>query len=181
MEATYADLRGQAVLEGRDDPFGMSNKSRNPTDIVRSARPIVFPVRPATPTRPEATSVTALQHKVPKEAAKANDRGLKLAKKSEHTQATTEFQKAVALDPEFADAHSNLGTEYFMAGRVAESRIEFLRAVELNPGLAIAYTNLATAELALGEMTDASAHVRRGIALGDISNEAQALLKALPY
>jgi hypothetical protein len=53
--------------------------------------------------------------------------------------------------------------------------------VELNPGLAIAYTNLATAELALGEMTDASAHVRRGIALGDISNEAQALLKALPY
>jgi len=48
--------------------------------------------------------------------------------------AIKDFQKALELDPQSADAHMWLGLALRKANRNAEARKEFERAVELNPG-----------------------------------------------
>jgi tetratricopeptide (TPR) repeat protein len=181
MNVDYSKLRGQALLDGREDDFGLPKWEQRVTDAMRvPANPIIFPVKPL-PARSGTVSVKALQHRVPKPARKANERGVKFAAKKEDSKATVEFEKAVVLDPAFADAHNNLGSEYYMAGRVADSAREFRRAVELNPAFAIAYTNLALAEFLLGDREQAAVDVRHGIALGDASAAAQAAVEMIAH
>ena len=49
------------------------------------------------------------------------------------TQAAETFEKAVALDPQFADAYFALGHAYFDLKRWAEAADRLERAIELNP------------------------------------------------
>ena len=76
--------------------------------------------------RPESpiagtVSVAGLRHEVPKAARKAFERGLKDSAKGNHVATVKELEQAVALDPEFADAHNRLGVEYDQMGRPEEA------------------------------------------------------------
>ena len=53
------------------------------------------------------------------------------------------YQKAIALDPDFADAHCNLGTVLYNQGRRPDARACFERALLLAPSHLEAHFNLA--------------------------------------
>jgi tetratricopeptide (TPR) repeat protein len=48
-------------------------------------------------------------------------------------QAIAWYQKVLALDPQNINAHTDLGTSYFHAGRPQEALREFRRSLEINP------------------------------------------------
>lgn len=59
--------------------------------------------------------------------------GVKYALAGFFSQAVELFQRAIRLDPKFADAHFALGHAYFDTGRWKEAAESFQRAFELNP------------------------------------------------
>lgn len=57
--------------------------------------------------------------------------------------AIVQFRIALALDPEFAGAHTNLGVALRRAGDLAAAEAEYRQALELDPDTLSAYQNLA--------------------------------------
>ncbi len=55
------------------------------------------------------------------------------------------FRRAIELNPEFAEAHDNLGTTLAGCGRVDEAIAHYQRALEIDPGYAYAHYNLGLA------------------------------------
>jgi len=74
-------------------------------------------------------------------------------------------QRAVALDPDFADAHLNLGAILLRLGRAAEALAPCARAAALNAGSAVAHGNLAKALQDLGRTADSAASYRTALTL----------------
>ena len=63
--------------------------------------------------------------------------------------------KAVALDPDSAEAYKALGFVQDNSGRRAEGLASFLKAVDLNPNYAPAITNIATNHMNAGRLDEA--------------------------
>jgi tetratricopeptide (TPR) repeat protein len=60
-----------------------------------------------------------------------------------YAEAITAYREAIALDPDFADAHCNLGAVYYNRGERDEARRHFERCLRLDPGHVEAHFNLA--------------------------------------
>jgi Tfp pilus assembly protein PilF len=60
-------------------------------------------------------------------------------------EAIVHFRRAVALDPEGADARNNLGAALASKGLVDEAVTQFRRALDIRPGYADAERNLGQA------------------------------------
>jgi adenylate cyclase len=103
------------------------------------------------------------------------------------------FRRAVAGNPNSAEAHHQLGTGYLWYGDTVASRVELLRALELEPGRLVTFDNLSTlslverrfaeslrwADSALAvEPTHTYALVRRAMAFALLGDSAGALLAA---
>jgi predicted O-linked N-acetylglucosamine transferase (SPINDLY family) len=73
--------------------------------------------------------------------------------------------RAVALQPDFAEAQAELGRLSLLLGRTREALAALGAAVALRPGLAEAHTNLGIAEDKAGNLRQALAHHRRAIAI----------------
>ena len=56
--------------------------------------------------------------------------------------ARDEYELAVRLDPDHADAHNNLGSAYFLMGDRASAEREYRTALRLDPRSAGAKRNL---------------------------------------
>ncbi len=69
--------------------------------------------------------------------------------------AIAELMKAVALTPEVASLHFNLGGAYFGKGRLADAELEFCLALERDPGHARAHWFRGLCLEALGRFGDA--------------------------
>ena len=65
--------------------------------------------------------------------------------------AITEYDKAIALDPDFIDAYNNRGWAYGSKGEMDQAIADFDRAIELNPDDAEAYNNKGLSKLNLGQ------------------------------
>lgn len=70
-------------------------------------------------------------------------------------QIAAQLQKAVTLDPEFADAHLELGIVYAALSSDAEAIREYQSAIRLKPNLAAAHYRLAQAYMRTGEKSAA--------------------------
>jgi tetratricopeptide (TPR) repeat protein len=79
--------------------------------------------------------------------------------------AATLYERAVAGDPEFADARVNLGNVYIQLGEFEKARETLLRAREMAPSVPEVHYNLGNAEAALGEPAKALDAFRRAITL----------------
>ncbi|HEX6284031.1 MAG TPA: tetratricopeptide repeat protein [Pyrinomonadaceae bacterium] len=79
--------------------------------------------------------------------------GVKYALAGFFSQAVELFQRAIRLDPKFADAHFALGHAYFDIGRWKEAAESFQRAFELNPNDFEARDRLAQARVMLARDT----------------------------
>jgi len=74
-------------------------------------------------------------------------------------------QKAVALSPQDAEAHSNLGITLKALGRLDEAEASYNQAIALKPDLAEAHSNLGNTLKELGRLDEAEASYNQAIAL----------------
>ena len=75
------------------------------------------------------------------------------------------LQRAVALEPDFAQAHEDLGTALLRAGAAKQALPHLERATALAPTHAPGFMRLAEARLALGQTAEADAAFERAFAL----------------
>jgi tetratricopeptide (TPR) repeat protein len=90
-----------------------------------------------------ATTVTATTLKAPKEARKALQKGLELAKKNKPEDAIASLQEAVKADPEFAYAWYELGRLQVDNEHTADGHESFEAAIKAEPRWPEPYLNIA--------------------------------------
>jgi len=73
--------------------------------------------------------------------------GNRLVRQKKHDQAVEAFEAAIALKPDYADAHNGLGIAHQRAGRVDKAMAAYRRAIEISPGHAQAHSNLGAAHM----------------------------------
>jgi tetratricopeptide (TPR) repeat protein len=79
--------------------------------------------------------------------------------------AVADFQQAVAIRPDFADARCNLGSALLQQGRVDEAIVEFQKAVEIQPLNPNYSGDLGTALLQKGRLDEAISAFRSSLAI----------------
>lgn len=79
--------------------------------------------------------------------------------------AVREYRAAVALDPNHATAHNNLGVVLTELGQISEAVRHYEAAIRAEPGLADAHFNLANALRAENRYGDAATHYRDALRL----------------
>ena len=112
-----------------------------------------------------SVSVERLRHQPSKRALRAFLQAQKLSAASAHERAADALEKAVALDPEFIEAHGNLGVQYAFLKRYKWAADEFRRAIALDPATAQHQSNLALVLLSLGQSVEAEQWARHGVEL----------------
>jgi len=70
---------------------------------------------------------------LPEQAQIYNLLGITLTQLHRIPEANDDFRKAIELNPKLADAHKNLGFNYWTSGSEAEAEQAFLTALKLNP------------------------------------------------
>jgi len=79
--------------------------------------------------------------------------------------ATVEFQKALEINPNYADPHFNLGVVFAQKGQLDAAMVEFQKALEINPNYAEAHYNLGIALSQKGQMDEAVAQFQKTLAI----------------
>jgi len=74
-------------------------------------------------------------------------------------------RQAIALKPDFAGAHNNLGNTLQQLGRLEQAEVSCRQAIALSPDLAEAHNNLANTLQQLGRLEQAEVSCRQAIAL----------------
>ncbi|MFP3502367.1 tetratricopeptide repeat protein [Burkholderia sp. SIMBA_062] len=90
--------------------------------------------------------------------------------------AIAHYRRAVALRPDYPEAHNNLGNALRDARDLAEAMQSCSRAIELRPGYAEAYNNLGNVLQDLGELDAAAASYGKAIAFHPAYAEAHSNL-----
>jgi len=80
-------------------------------------------------------------------------------------QAVTGYRHVLALNPELASAHHNLGNAFCEQGKLDEAEASYRRAITLQPGLASAHNNLGTLLQERDQLDAAVACYREALAL----------------
>ena len=179
IAAMEADLHGRAEAMYGSDLAAMRNALVNGTPADKN-RAIVESLHLPSPPRPpivtEAVSAATLRHTVPKAASKAYKRGEKLAKSGKLRESSLELEKALALDPDFAEAHENLGALYMKLERSAEAEPHIRRAIELNPSSSFAHSDLSALQLLAGDWEAAERSALRALELSRSNDWARFML-----
>jgi tetratricopeptide (TPR) repeat protein len=146
--------------------------------VSHGGAPIVLqrPVRSKEKGPGEIISLRELQHPVNKKAVRCLVEAARYRQRNEPLKAVAKLEEAVRIDPEFRDAHTNLGTEYARAGRVDQAMQHFRRALDIGPPDAIVYSNLSWACLALRQFPEAEEFGRKAIALDAANAKAHLVL-----
>ena len=82
-----------------------------------------------------------------------------------NSEAVDANQTAVALSPQDAEAHSNLGNTLKELGRLDEASASYSQAIALKPDYALAHNNLGNTLKELGRLDEAEASYTKAIAL----------------
>lgn len=92
--------------------------------------------------------------------------GLALARCEQFDLASDAFNKALALEPDFADVHNNLASTYVVTEQAALAENHFKKALELNPAHAEAWGNLAAFYELANRLDEARQAAESGLAVG---------------
>jgi len=188
LSQTFRRTSQEAVTATLPDLQGLGEMFNTPKTEPLPDRRVVWPLmtynpafatspspRPATSSGP-IVSVGHLRHRVPKSANKAYERASKFARANDVGRAAMELESAIALDPEFGEAHAELGVQYARLGRYREAEAEFLRTTELIPYDPLPHTNLAWVELQFRDLAAAERSLRCAIQLSPANAMASMLL-----
>lgn len=124
---------------------------------------------PAPPTEIPPTATPApTSTPVPTPTPSASDhvnQGMILIEEGKLDAAAAEFQKAIELDPEYADAHRNMGYVYWEQGKFEEAITAYEKAIEVAPDFGEAYGDMAGALVYLDRIPEAVAAGEKAIEL----------------
>jgi tetratricopeptide (TPR) repeat protein len=99
--------------------------------------------------------------------------GFELAQVRKWTAARSLFEETLRLDPNHAEAHSNLGLVLMHTGDQEEAIAHLQQALRLQPGNVKARTNLGTALARRGERAEAARALEQAAQLGPTDADAQ--------
>jgi tetratricopeptide (TPR) repeat protein len=91
------------------------------------------------------------------------DSAWQLGEKGETEAAISEWNKALALSPEDAEAHTNLAAVLIRKGALAEATAHLLKALETNPKSSEAHNNLGIILVRNGSVDEGIAHFRKAL------------------
>ena len=83
--------------------------------------------------------------------------------KGRTSDAIREYQQALRIDPDYAEAHNNLASALLLTGRTSDAIAEFEQALRINPGYAQAHNNLANALVQTGRASEAIDHYKKAL------------------
>jgi tetratricopeptide (TPR) repeat protein len=89
--------------------------------------------------------------------------GYVLATQSRSAEAIEHYQKALEINPDYAEAHNDLGTVFLKQGQSREAIGCYRRALEINPDFAEAYYNLGCAYDKQGDLDKATGYYQKAI------------------
>ena len=114
------------------------------------------------------------------EARKFFEQGNELARKDDDQAAADAYQKAIGLDPDFAEAHLKLAMSYLVLGKKDESEEEYKKAAEAyqkfvrhNPKDARAHFNMGVAYGKIGKPDEAVKALRQAVKLEPENSDSQ--------
>src|SRR5579863_998746 len=93
--------------------------------------------------RDEGSTVSTVSLAAPRDARRAFEKGLQLLKKNKTDEAEKQYQKAVALYPNFADAWNELGRIQLERGQNDAARTSFTAALKADPKYVNPYLQLS--------------------------------------
>jgi tetratricopeptide (TPR) repeat protein len=97
---------------------------------------------------------------------------------SRTSEAIAEYKEALRLDPDYAEAHNNLGSALLLTGRTAEAIHEYEQALRSNPAYAKAHNNLGNALVQTGRAPEAINHYKEALRITPNSADAHNNLAA---
>lgn len=110
-------------------------------------------------------SVTQLLHPPSRKAFQAMKTAQKFSEAGDFEKAAEKLREAVALSPDYAEAHTNLGVQYIRMGRFEDARAELSRALEIGGPNVLVLTDLSAALLGSKKFVDAAGTARRALQL----------------
>ncbi len=112
-----------------------------------------------------AVSVNHLQSRPSKKTLRYMREGQRAADKGNPESAAERYRLALALNPDVAEIHCNLGVQYIHLGRHREALTELREAARLDPSSAPVFANIAFTLLVTGSTGDAEHAARRAVSL----------------
>ncbi len=147
------DANGEAVHQ----EFVSANSQQQVT--IRLPKKDV-PQPPAGP-----VSVTQLRHPPARKAVQAAMRAERFARAGEFEPAAQQFQKAIDISPDYAEAYSGLAASHLHTGNFRDAESEANRAIELSQPNPVDLCNLSQAQFRSGRIAEATATARRWLAI----------------
>lgn len=99
------------------------------------------------------------------EAGQANEAGVALAAEGRWQEALAEYDRAIGLKADFAEALNNRGAAHRALGNLDAALADFAEAARLNDDLGVAHVNAASVLLDLGRSDEAVPHLDRAFTL----------------
>jgi len=92
-----------------------------------------------------------------------NNLGVALVKKGQIDEAINQYQDAIRLKPDYADAHNNLGVALVKKGQIDEAISQYQDAIRLKPDYAEAHNNLGYLLRNQGHIEEAMEHYHKAL------------------
>ncbi len=91
--------------------------------------------------------------------------GFTLIRLGRNDEAIDCYHQALKLDPDYDEAHYNLGCEYKLQNQLTQAEIHLRKAIEIDPKYSIAYAELGIVLSKKGELKEAAKLLRKSIRL----------------
>jgi tetratricopeptide (TPR) repeat protein len=115
--------------------------------------------------RPPAPPSVPLPPAADSQATAYNEKAIQYFHEGRLEDAVAALQQALRLQPDFADAHGNLGNVFYYQGRHDEAVASYRRAIELRPTSGIFHSNLGNILAKQQRFEDAEAVCREAVRL----------------
>jgi protein O-mannosyl-transferase len=105
-----------------------------------------------------------------------NNLGVTLAREHDAKGAVGQYQQALAINPEYAEAHANLGHELLHEGQFEAARPQLLQALRLKPDVAMVHADLGVLEAVGGNYPEAIRQLTESLRIAPGEAEAHSNL-----
>jgi tetratricopeptide (TPR) repeat protein len=121
-------------------------------------------------------ALAAAAQRLPADAVAQLNLGNALARLGRLQEAQANFERALAIHPEFAEAHTHLGELLLQLGKFDDAALHCRRALKIRPDYAEAHHCLGNALLKLARVDDAIVSLRRAVTISPEFAEAHMTL-----
>lgn len=128
---------------------------------------------PAVKAAPVGDTVSVRSLQLPPGAIKEFRRSEKCVGTGDFSCAAHHLEKALRVDPQFVEAHNNLGASYLQLSRYQDAIGEFKAAIALDEKMAASYRNMSLALFTLRRYAEAETAARQALTLNPKQKAAQ--------